>query len=431
MELFIFLLFCSALLLCIFFRIPVVYAIIFGLILAFLYGKRKGFSLKQLIHISLSGVKTTKNIIITFLMIGVLTALWRASGTISIIISSSIGLIHPGNFILISFLLNCCVSVLTGTAFGTAATMGSICMTIAYAMNIDPFWVGGSILAGAYFGDRCSPVSTSALLVGALTKTDLFQNIRKMIHSAIVPFLISCGIYLLVGMNANGTENTLDVRALFQQEFTLHWICFLPAIMILLLSFFKINVKCTILVSIITAFLAGIYVQNLGPLELCRCMFFGFRAKHENLAVMIDGGGVISMVQVTAIVLFSSCYMGILQETGLLNQMKEKIIKLSQKITPYGATLLTSVLAGAISCNQTLTIMLAHQLCKDTEPNQQKFAIFLEDSSVIIVPLIPWSVAASVTLGLANAPIYCVLTACFLYLLPMWRMLTCICKLQR
>ena len=53
-------------------------------------------------------------------------------------------------------------------------------MTMANTMQMDPVWIGGAILAGAFFGDRCSPISTSALLVCTLTDTDLFQNIRRM-----------------------------------------------------------------------------------------------------------------------------------------------------------------------------------------------------------------------------------------------------------
>lgn len=38
---------------------------------------------------------------------------------------------------------------------------------------------------GVYFGDRCSPVSTSALLVAELTETGIYTNIKNMIKSAL------------------------------------------------------------------------------------------------------------------------------------------------------------------------------------------------------------------------------------------------------
>ncbi len=67
-----------------------------------------------------------------------------------------------------TFLLYCGVSVLTGTSFGTAATMGAICMSMAAALCMDLRLVGGAVLSGVYFGDRCSLVSTSASLISEL-----------------------------------------------------------------------------------------------------------------------------------------------------------------------------------------------------------------------------------------------------------------------
>jgi AGCS family alanine or glycine:cation symporter len=75
--------------------------------------------------------------------------------------------------------------------------MGVICATMANTMGIDLVLVGGAMLSGVYFGDRCSPVSTSALLVAELTGTNIFQNIKGMIRTALVPF--AC---LLFGVGA-------------------------------------------------------------------------------------------------------------------------------------------------------------------------------------------------------------------------------------
>lgn len=118
-------------------------------------------------------------------------------------------------------LLLCVISLLTavwracGSIFGSAATIGVICMTMADSMGIPSIYTGGAILAGIFFGDRCSPVSTSALLVSELTKTDLFSNIRNMLRSALVPFALSCIIYTVLGWtlhagtSADSTRNLL------------------------------------------------------------------------------------------------------------------------------------------------------------------------------------------------------------------------------
>ena len=70
--------FFPALLVCLVLDISILAALVFGLCLFLLYGKRKGFTWRELIQMALDGVKTVKNILFTFLLIGMLTALWRA-----------------------------------------------------------------------------------------------------------------------------------------------------------------------------------------------------------------------------------------------------------------------------------------------------------------------------------------------------------------
>ena len=173
-------LFCGGLILCLLLNASILYALAGGLLLFLLYGRRKGFGWGKLLRMALAGVKTVRNILITFLLIGVLTAFWRSAGTIPVIVCYAAKLIRPSVFLVMTFLLNAGVSVLTGTSFGTAATMGVICATMGGVMGVNVIFTGGAVLSGVFFGDRCSPVSTSALLVSELTKTNIFDNIRRM-----------------------------------------------------------------------------------------------------------------------------------------------------------------------------------------------------------------------------------------------------------
>ena len=72
----------AALLLCLALDIPILLALLAGLALFLFYGRRRGFSWPELGQMALQGIGQVKNILITFFLIGVLTALWRAAGTI-------------------------------------------------------------------------------------------------------------------------------------------------------------------------------------------------------------------------------------------------------------------------------------------------------------------------------------------------------------
>jgi len=138
------------------------------------------------------------------------------------------------------------------------------------------------------------------------------------------------------------------------------------------------------------------------------------------VSALLSGGGLVSMLKSVCIICISSCYSGMFSGTGLLDGIQNHIEKLSRRLTPFGGILVTAVLTAMIACNQTLGIMLTHQLCGDTEKDPQRMALALENTSVVVNPLIPWSIASAVPLSSAGAPAICVLTAVYLWLLPLW-----------
>lgn len=411
--------FCALLIICIITGKSILYALLAGLIIFSLYGKKQGYSWRQISRMALQGAWKVKNILLTFILIGMLTALWRQAGTIPAIICYTVRLIKPSTFLLMTFLLNCLISVLTGTALGTAATIGVVCATMASALGIPSWMTGGAILSGVYFGDRCSPVSTSALLVAELTETGIYTNIKNMIKSALAPFTITCILYLTVSIQLHGKTEMPDLGHAFGSEFRLSWIALLPAAVILLLSVMQAGVKIAMIASIVTAIPVCIGLQNMAFTELPELLLNGFHSTDVAVAAMLNGGGITSMLKVGAIVCISSSYSGIFQATGILNGFQKMVCLLANRTKPYFAVLVASILTSVMACNQTLAIMLTGQLCSRTEPDKLRFANNLEDSAVIIAPLVPWSIACVVPLTAAGAPGYSVLFAVFLYLLPL------------
>ena len=416
-------LFCGGLLLCLLLDMSILYALSLGLLLFLLYGRRKGFGWGELLKMALDGVRTVKNILVTFLLIGVLTALWRAAGTIPAIVCYAARLIRPSVFLLMTFLLNAGVSVLTGTSFGTAATMGVITATMGGVMGVPLALIGGAVLSGAFFRDRCSPVSTSALLVAELTKTSIFDNINRMLKTALAPFLAACAVYALLGLMTPRGEGTMDLAALFSREFHLSLWTIIPAAVILVLSLCRVNVKLAMTASILAAVPVCLLLQHRAPVALWQMALAGYTAGDPEIAAMLNGGGIVSMLRVGAIVCLSSSYSVLFQRTGLLDRVKAAIGRLCRRTSPFFAMLITSALAGLVACNQSLTILLVHQLCRELRPDPSDMALDLEDTAVVVAPLIPWSIACAMPLSAVGAPAVSVFFACYLYLLPLWRLI--------
>ena len=415
------LLFSLSLITCLLLKFSVVYALVIGYIIFIIYGLIKRHNLIILIKKSFEGVLTVKNILLVFILIGMITALWRASGTIAFIVYMGSKLISPSILILLTFLLCSILSVLIGTSLGTAATMGVICASIGKTMGVNPYYVGGAVLSGIYFGDRCSPMSTSALLIAELTKTNLYTNIKLMIKTSIVPFIITCLFYLFLGFKSTVSNISVDVTEIFKQNYNLNIIVIIPAILIVILSILKINVKKTMLVSIVISFIIAIFIQRDSIVALINYCIFGYHHPNERLNLMMKGGGILSMVNVSLIVGISSSYSGIFKETKMLVSLKKYLKDFSKKTSSYFVIFLSSIISGAIACNQSLGTILTNELCGELV-EKQKMAIILENTIILLVGLIPWNIAMGVPLKTIGIGVMSGIYAFYLYFLPLWNL---------
>ena len=424
METIVILIFVLMLMGCILAGLPVVFALIAGFVLFFCYGVATGHGAGTMLKKAAGGIYTIRTILEIFLMIGMLTALWREAGTIPSITYYASGLIRPGIMVLMCFLLNCMISFLTGSSFASTATMGVITMTMANMAGVPVYLSGGAILAGVYFGDRCAPVSTSALLIATLTKTDIFDNIKGCMKTAAVPFVISCIVYGVLGaLTGAGTEVDLSIRELFAEEFRIGILPLFPAALILVLAMLKVRVIKAMLASIAAAFLIAVFYQHAPVGRVLYDLLLGYRAQLPELSPMISGGGIRSMLSPAAIVSISSCYAGMFEETGLLNGLKKRIRAFSDRTVPFAGILVTGIITCAIACNQTLSVMLTNQLCSELEPDHHRFAIQLENSVAVIAAMLPWNIACAVPLAALGAPALSIPFACYLWLLPVFELI--------
>ncbi len=418
-EIFLMGIFSAALVLCIWAKKSILFALIFGLIIFSLYAREQGHSPRKIFGMWSEGIQTIKPILITLMLIGIITAYWRAAGVIPAIIFYTSDFFTPEIILPMTFWLCGLISMLTGTAFGTGATMGIICAAIAESLDVPTWLTGGAVLSGCYLGDRCSPMSTSALLVSTLTRTDIFKNIVGMIKTSIVPLILASVFYYVAGIFFVSGWTEIDAAEIFAKAFAIRPEVLIPAILIVLLSLMKLRVQLMIGASILASFIIALTIQGVTFGELLKIALLGFYPSDVELAKLLSGGGVISMANVLAILCISSCYAGIFKATGFLNSLQNFMIRFGKKFTPFLSVIIAATITSMISCNQTLAIMLTHQLCKKVEPCPDVFAIDIENSAVVISPLIPWSIAGVVVLTPLNAPPVSILAAWYLWLIPL------------
>lgn len=413
-------LFIFSLIFCIVNKFSIIIALFVGFLLFFIYGLYEKNSFNKMIKMSFKGIYQVKNVTIILFIIGILTSVWRSSGTIPFIIYYSVKLIRPKAFLLITFLLCSLVSFLIGTSFGTAATMGAICMTMAVSLGIDKVLVGGAVLSGCYFGDRASPMSSSALLVSEITNTNIFENIKNMFKTAFVPFVITCIMYLIIGFSFKSSGEVVSIDKVFEENFNLNIITIVPAVIVLVFSLFKIDVKKTMIFSILIGSLICVFLQDVKVMELIKLYILGYKSNNSELALILNGGGIVSMFSVILTIFISSAYAGIFEETNILRGFESFIEKIAYNYSKYSSVYFVSIFTSIISCNQTLSILLTKQLSEDIIKDNRKLAIILANTVIVIAPLIPWSIAAKVPLDTIGASSKSIIFSFYLYLLPIY-----------
>ncbi|PKL07530.1 MAG: sodium:proton antiporter, partial [Spirochaetae bacterium HGW-Spirochaetae-7] len=167
-----FLAFIASLFVCAFLGFPMLYAILAGLVIFALYGIRRGRSVRRLLAVVVPGFRNSMIVVVVLFLIGVMSASWRSSGLMALLVIDGLSLIYPPLFLLFVFLLCSLFSFILGSSLGSASVMGVLLFTLGNAARVDPLLSGGAILSGIYFGDRASYLSSSALLVATINHVD-------------------------------------------------------------------------------------------------------------------------------------------------------------------------------------------------------------------------------------------------------------------
>lgn len=369
---------------------------------------QKGFKPKVVLQMSLNGARKALIVLQIFVLIGAITGAWMVSGTVPSLVYYGALLMNPKWFLLFAFLICSLVSMMLGTAFGTVGTVGLAFMLMAKSGDANLAMTAGAIISGAYFGDRSSPMSSSANLVAHLTGTELYDNIKNMMLTALIPLILSVFFFGYLSMKQNFTAFDLTMNQNITSTFYVSWITVTPAILILILAILKLPVKKSMLASIILAAFIALALQHKNPLELLRAIALGFNLPSDNpLASIIGGGGIISMWKAAVVVTTSSALAGIFEGTQLLSAVEKNIQQATSRLSIFATTVVVSALNCAIGCNQSIAIIMTEQLMRQTYKNgnlsKSQLAVDIENTGVVIAALTPWNIAAFVptsTLGL-------------------------------
>lgn len=421
------------------FKVQSILLIILSLIFLgiFVFSVKKFKTLKNTLDIAIAGTKKSYLLVFIFALLGALSASWFISGTIPALIYYGIKIINPNYFYVFSFLITSLFSFLIGSSFGTVGTIGLVMVSLARGVGLDIYIVAGSIISGAYFGDRGSPMSSSANFVSILTETEIYSNVKGMFKASILPYLITLSLYFYLGRNIEPKFIENNILTLLNQNFYLDFLVFIPMIYLVIMCLLKKNIRHTILVSIFLSLIIGWFLQNYEDRNFIKVLIYGFKLPIENeLYNVIRGGGIFSMGTAMVMALLSCGLVNIVDKLGILKLVSEKIGVVKSEWKIYLYTIVVAILTAAISCSQSTSILLTSQIMKKIYKKnrftKELLALDIENSSVVLSSLIPWNIAITVpALMLDISAVKIIPYSLYLFILPMIVMILKIKKLSQ
>ena len=415
--------FIAAMIACMIAGVDTVFALLLGIVLFSAIGLRRGHKPGELWHMMWSEGRKLIPLLLIFVFIGSITGLWRSSGTITFFIYHGIQIIRPGIFILVAFLLTCLLSYALGTSFGVTGTVGIILMALARSGGVDIMITAGAVLSGAYFGDRCSPASSSGLLVAAVTETVQYDNIRNMHRTGWLPMAVSIAIYgvLSAANPIQAVEESLLLT--LTDSFRLSLWTVVPAVIMLVLPMVKVSIRTTLILSCAAAFGVSVLVQGMPVWDTLWAAVVGYTPRDGALAAILSGGGMLGMMETSFAVMATGLFAGLLSGLGVLDGLKGFVEKVALKWGLFPATVLVSLVAGMVFCNQSIIIMMAYPLLRDVYARcghgNAELALDVENSGIVMAALIPWNIAGSVPLQMLDAGSGAIPYMVLLYMIPL------------
>lgn len=245
-----------------------------------------------------------------------------------------------------------------------------------------------------------------------------------MFKTAAIPFIVSVILYTIFSLKQPLSFVGGSIDSELINIFNINWVVLLPAIIIIIFSMFKVNVKISMLFSILIASIISVLLQQHSIIEVLKYLFLGFHLDSASpLYTIIKGGGIVSMWQASLVVFVSCSMAGIFDGTNMLKSVENIFIRAKTHAELFSYTAAVSILTAAFGCNQSISTVLTNQLMattyKEKNIDKYKLAIDLENTGVVLAALIPWNIAAFVpttTMNVSN--IGFIPYAFYLYLIP-------------
>ncbi|HEI1920687.1 TPA: Na+/H+ antiporter NhaC [Staphylococcus aureus] len=389
----------------VFFDIPIQVLLIIASAYATWIAKRVGLTWQDLEKGIAERLNTAMPAILIILAVGIIVGSWMFSGTVPALIYYGLDLLNPSYFLISAFFISAVTSVATGTAWGSASTAGIALISIGNQLGIPPGMAAGAIIAGAVFGDKMSPLSDTTNLAALVTKVNIFKHIHSMMWTTIPVSIIGLLVWFIAGFQFKGHSNDKQIQTLLSELAQIYqiniWV-WVPLIVIIVCLLFKMATVPAMLISSFSAIIVGTFNHHFKMTDGFKAIFSGFNESmihqsHISSSVksLLEQGGMMSMTQILVTIFCGYAFAGIVEKAGCLEVL---LTTISKGIHSVGSLICITVIccialvfaAGVASIVIIMVGVLMKDLFEKYQVSRSVLSRTLEDSSTMVLPLIPW-----------------------------------------
>lgn len=344
--------------------------------------------------------------------VGLLIGALVYSGAVPMIIYYGVQMINPKLILVTAFLSSAILSIVTGTSWGAAGTIGVAMMGIAGGLGVSLPATAGAVVSGAFFGDKLSPLSDTTNLAPMAAGSELYEHIKHMLYTTVPASLVALVVYLFVGFSASGDlvrpESVQLMMDQLDTMFNFNIVLLLPFILVILGSVKKWPTIPTMLGTSLLTVVLGAAVQGFNVVDGFTSLISGFDitmtgftgTPTEEVIKLINRGGVASVTSTTVLIFCAMGFAGIVSVSGMLDVVLDLLMsKVKSTAGIIISTIVSCFTVAFVTGSSYLSILVPGELFKDVYPKKnlhpKNLSRTLEDSGTVLVPLIPWSAAGA------------------------------------
>ena len=372
--------------------------------------------------------------IIILLLIGAISGTWMVSGIVPTMIYYGMQILHPQWFLVSSCVLCALISLLIGSSWTTVATIGVALMGIGKAHGFDDGWIAGSIISGAYFGDKLSPLSDTTVLASSVSGTPLFTHIRYMLFTTVPAFTLTLLIFLIAGlsMNVAAMGNVSDFADGLNRTFLISpWLLLVPVVVGYMIARRWPSLVVLFLATLLAAIVALIFqedrlceIANQGNEPGFMVLYEGaIRACYDSTNIntgndvlnqLVRTRGMAGMMPTIWLIICAQVFAGALTATGLLKEIMGYILRMVRgTFSLVASTVLSGIFLNITTADQFLSIILTSSMFKESYQKHglenRLLSRSCEDGCTVTSVLVPWN-----TCGLTQSTVLGVATIAYL-----------------